>query len=75
MIEYVRKGYWMPKGELHPRHKLTEKDVREIRRRYRTENITQTELGRIYGVSQNRICKIVTGTSWWHIPLEDDDDV
>lgn len=71
MKEYVRRGYWMPKGELHPRHKLTEKDVREIRRIYKAGNITQTELGRIYGVSQNRICKIISGHSWAHVPMED----
>lgn len=46
------------------RAKLTVDQVREIRRRYETENVTQESLGQEYGVTQVAISQIVLGKHW-----------
>jgi hypothetical protein len=55
------------RGERVSGAKLTEDDVREIRRRYREGGITQSELGREYGLTQGGIGHIVLGTRWAHV--------
>lgn len=58
-----------PIGVNHPAAKLTERQVREIRSRYR--RMSQTEgtpaLGREYGVSAHLISMIVRGKLWAHL--------
>lgn len=56
------------KGEQHPEAKLTDENVKEIRKAYREGNITQKELGKRYGVTQASICRILNGHSWTHLP-------
>jgi group I intron endonuclease len=51
-------------GTNNGRSKLTEQDIADIRSRYATGNITQTELGRIYGVRQTQISNIVRCVQW-----------
>jgi hypothetical protein len=47
--------------------KLTEKDVKEIRKLYAIGEYTQIELGKTYRVSQNCIGYIVRKETWKHI--------
>jgi len=54
-------------GIKHPLHKLTEKEVVEIRRLYATGGITQRELGKKFGVSQARIQIIVSNKGWRYL--------
>jgi len=46
---------------------LTDEEVREIRRRYRDEDITQRRLGDEYGVSKSMIGRIVRRESYTDI--------
>ena len=47
--------------------KLTEKEVIKIREDYEKKKHNQTELGGIYGVSQNMISQIINRKHWTHI--------
>jgi hypothetical protein len=52
-------------GEKHPKSKLTEKQVIEIRNNY--HNLSHKKIGEIYGVSRRAICDIRLGRNWKHI--------
>lgn len=54
-------------GETHPMHKLTDKDVLDIRKRYREGKAKQQELADEYGVVQSTIGVIVRRKNWVHI--------
>ena len=54
-------------GEQNKLAKLTEKQVREIRRRWNLGECTQTQMAAEYGVTQNLISKIVLRRTWRHI--------
>ncbi|KPI33255.1 hypothetical protein OV450_1343 [Actinobacteria bacterium OV450] len=51
-------------GEANPRRKLTEREVEEIRQRYRAGGVRQVDLAEEYGVSQNNVSCIVRGENW-----------
>jgi hypothetical protein len=55
-------------GKPHPRYsaKLTEEAVREARRLY-ASGISQTELGRRYGVHSSTMSRAIRGEKWAHI--------
>lgn len=54
------------KGESNPSAKLTESQVREIRRRYAAgEN--GAALGRIFGIAQTGVSKMVNRLTWKHV--------
>lgn len=55
-----------PQGEVHPRAKLTEGDVRNIRR-LRQAGETQVYLARAFAISRWQLRKIISGESWGHI--------
>jgi group I intron endonuclease len=55
------------KGNNSNAHKLTEKDVIEIRREYKDKKYTQTELSGIYNVTQATISGIILKKSWSHL--------
>jgi hypothetical protein len=55
------------KGEDIGNSKLTEKDVIEIRRLYKTGKYSQYKLAQIFRVNQSHICSIVNLTKWRHI--------
>lgn len=46
---------------------LDEDDVKDIRRRYESSDVSQTELGDEYGVAQQTIHKIVNRKTWKHV--------
>ncbi len=56
-----------PRGERHVSAKLTEAQVGEIRRLF-AEGHFQREIGRLMGVTQAHISKIVLDKAWRHIP-------
>lgn len=53
-------------GERHPQSKLTEDEVREIRR-MKLSGLTGKEIGDQYGLNRNQINKIASGKSWAHV--------
>ena len=54
----------LPKGELNPNSKLTEKDVIEIRIDLKEGILTQKEIGEKFGVSQVTISRIKLNKNW-----------
>jgi hypothetical protein len=58
----------IPIGEKNPRCKLTEEQVRTIRKRYEEEDtITLAQLGRDYNVAPQHINCIIKGKTWKHL--------
>jgi len=55
------------KGIKHYRAKLSEKEVLEIRRLYKTGNYTQKDLGEMFGVDHSHISNIINRKTWKHI--------
>jgi hypothetical protein len=55
-----------PRGERQHRSKLTEDQVREIRRLY-SEGVTQAALVRMFGVNQGTIWPLLNGKTWQHV--------
>lgn len=57
------------RGERNQWHKLTEEQVREIRRTYVKGDLEygQSALGKRYGIAHGSIAAIVKGKSWKHI--------
>jgi hypothetical protein len=55
------------KGELHPQHKLTETQVRMIRKLWDIGHRNIKVLARNNGVSASNIRKIVKNKTWTHI--------
>lgn len=54
-------------GESHHKAKLSENDVRQIRKDYATGNFTQKAIAEKYGVTKAMIGYIVRHKSWRHI--------
>lgn len=52
---------------------LTPSDVREIRRRYASEDVTYVELGNEYSVDKTTIGNVVKRNTWSHIKESDND--
>jgi hypothetical protein len=57
----------MLKGEAHPMHKLTERQVSEIRELYKIGHRNIRVIARNYKVSPANIKKIVTNQTWTHM--------
>ena len=55
------------KGESHGRTKLTDKEVREIKNKYKPRKYSQQKLANEYGVGRTSIQQIIEGRSWAHI--------
>lgn len=62
-----------PKGERHPRARLTEAQAREIHR-LAAEGMAQRDIAARFGVSPALVCKIVGGRLWKHLPAAADTD-
>jgi DNA-binding MarR family transcriptional regulator len=65
-ISYIRP-VMLRRGEQHPLHKLTEKQVNIIRELWRVGHRNIRVLARNNGVSQANIKKIVRNETWTHI--------
>lgn len=64
--DMVTKGR-QAKGVEHGESKLIDKEVIEIRKRYKTEGISQTELAKQYNISQMTIQRIIHNKLWKHL--------
>ena len=58
----------LPKGEDCSWSKLDEKQISEIREKYKTGGYTYKSLAKEYGVSKANIQQIVTRKTWKHVP-------
>jgi len=56
------------RGEAHGMAKLTDGDVAEIRRLYKSAGLLQREIGRLYGVDPTMVSLIVRRRNWKHVP-------
>lgn len=56
------------RGGLHPQAKLTEADVREIRRRVRSQTERPSDIAADFGIRRQYVWKIVTRQVWAHVP-------
>ena len=63
----VNAGLKDDKGSKNGNSKLSEKEVLEIRRLYKTGEYNQTALGKIFGVHQVHIGDIINRKKWKHI--------
>lgn len=54
-------------GEQSPKSKLTEKDVKNIRKSYKRNIVTMRSLADRYGVSMGAIQSVLNRTNWKHI--------
>lgn len=65
------------RGERNPHSKVTEEQVKEIRREYRKIKNSRTrsvsELDKKYGLHRATILKIARGKTWTHVPMEEFD--
>jgi len=68
MRDMIKKGHadhsHNAKGEDHFKAKLTIKDVLAIKKRYKIGDISQSLLGKQYGVCKSTVTKILTGVNW-----------
>lgn len=55
------------RGEQHGMTSLTEKQVQDIKRRYRPRIVTLTNLAKEYDVAVGTVHNIVTGVTWGHV--------
>ena len=64
----IKHGTNLP-GEKNPKAKLTEDQVKEIRKLYATKlsEYSQSKLGKRFGVGQDQISSIVRRESWRHV--------
>ncbi len=59
----VETGLFNIKGERHPHSKLTEADVKKIRK-HRVEGLTYSEIGRLFGISRRQAADVAKGVNW-----------
>jgi len=62
-----RSRYSTLRGEQGPGCKITAADVIEIRARYDAGELSQTQLGKLYGITQSQVHLIVRRKEWTHI--------
>jgi hypothetical protein len=53
-------------GTRHPKAKITDRDVREIRR-LKAEGLTGKQIGELFGMNRNSINRIAAGKAWAHV--------
>lgn len=68
MADMARKGRnRQPKGEANAWAKLTDGDVREIRRLLADGGMSQQRIGQRFGIHQTAVSKIKLGQGWKHV--------
>lgn len=70
--EHTRKQGRNSKGEEHAHSKVTETDVKEIRKIYANRELSQAKLGAKYGLCQQTVWEIVHNKIWKHVRSIDD---
>lgn len=66
-ISKAHKGKEGYKGSKHPKSKLTEDDVKEIREILKNKTMRQIDIAKKYNISQETVSDINRGRSWNHI--------
>jgi hypothetical protein len=66
-IDYVVKVKHTIRGELSTNSKVTESDVREIRRLFSLGNITKAKLSRDFGIAETTLSHIINNDTWKHV--------
>jgi len=66
MQEVARRGR-TTQGERSSSAKLTEDQVREIRARYAAGGISQSKLGKEYGLAQATVGELLRRVTWHHL--------
>ena len=67
MIDKINKGRGSgPQGEAHPKAKLTEDDVREIRRRAAAGEMYK-DLAAEFGIARSGVSEMVNRKTWRHV--------
>lgn len=61
-------------GERHPKAKLSDDRVREIRRRYKFHKVTAPMLAKEFNVSPITILRVVKGERWRHVTYSSEND-
>ncbi len=64
---FSRKNRRWARGEMINTSKLTETQVRKIKKLLRSGKYTQTEIGKMYGVTSSAIYRIDSGRNWKHV--------
>lgn len=54
-------------GIKNPNCKISKNIVIKIRKKYKSENISQSKLGKIYGISQTQVGRIIRNERWNYI--------
>lgn len=70
----IERGTFMstrPEGSQVGTAKLTEDEVREIKRKYKNDEATQGELADEYDMGQTQISRIVRGERWAQVTVDD----
>jgi len=65
--DYLQKLRIANRGENALNHKVTEKDVREIKRLWETGSYSTTAIADKYPISRQSVADIVYGRTWKHI--------
>jgi hypothetical protein len=63
LLDKIKHGN-IPKGEKHALSKLSENDVLCIRRIYRKQNKSQSQIAKMFGVTQANISSIILQKTW-----------
>lgn len=64
-----RGSHRPPKGDKHPNHKITDRQVNDIIKRYQSNEATQAQLAKEYNVSKSCMTNIVNGKTRKHAKL------
>jgi hypothetical protein len=56
------------RGEGHPRARVQESDVAQMRHRYANSRITMRSIGRLYGITSSAsVWNLLNGDTWAHV--------
>lgn len=65
--KYLHKLSVANRGENAKNHKVTEEDVREIKRLWETKAYSTTAISDMYPISRQSVNDIVSGRTWKHV--------
>lgn len=68
--EYLKKLSIANRGENTPSHKVTEEDVRQIKRLWETGSYSTTAIAERYPISRQSVADIVYGRTWKHVTID-----
>lgn len=66
ILEYVRNSQG-GKGSNHGNAKITEEDVKIIRKMYASKKYKQKEIGQHFGINNRNVSMIINHKAWKHV--------